>query len=58
MAYNQGGKYKGTLLATGRFDGFVNIWDMLTLGPIRVFEAHVKAVVTVRLVEYFVSCIY
>ncbi|TIB42628.1 hypothetical protein E3P86_00303 [Wallemia ichthyophaga] len=46
-AYNHGGKYKGTLLATGRFDGFVNIWDMLTLAPLRVLEAHVKAVVTV-----------
>ncbi|TIA89110.1 hypothetical protein E3P99_02223 [Wallemia hederae] len=47
IAYNHGGKYKGTLLAAGRFDGFVNIWDMLTLAPIRVFEAHVKAVVSV-----------
>lgn len=26
----------------------MNIWDMLTLAPLRVLEAHVKAVVTVR----------
>ncbi|EIM21592.1 WD40 repeat-like protein [Wallemia mellicola CBS 633.66] len=47
IAYNRGGKYTGALLASGRFDGFVNVWDMLTLAPLRVFEGHVKAVSTV-----------
>lgn len=50
IAYNRGGKYTGALLASGRFDGFVNVWDMLTLAPLRVFEGHVKAVSTVRCV--------
>ncbi len=45
--HNKNVLFGGQLLATGRGDGVVAIWDMETKGILRWFKAHIRNVTKV-----------